>query len=161
VYSYNGNTDHHNITVAGARNGGVGIAGFLLQDGISFYAPRRGLGCDDVVNFEVSVNNRSGMENFLTLLSGRPCVRKSHQRQCQFNSGLWKALKGGGNRFGVITRVDMTTFDQGDLFGGFPDREIESKAEVIEDLGALASDPNYDIYASIIAGFTYVSALNA
>jgi len=54
----------------------------------------------------------------------------------------------------------MNTFAQGDLFGGFLDLEIESKTEVLRDFAALASDPNYDIYASIVAGFTYISAVN-
>jgi len=45
--------DPYNVTVAGARNGAVGVGGFLLGGGISFYAPREGWGCDNVLNFEV------------------------------------------------------------------------------------------------------------
>jgi len=70
-------------------------------------------------------------------------------------------LKGGGNNFGVVTRVDLKTFPQGDLLGGFLNLDFSSKTEVLEDFAALASDPDYDVYASIVAGFTYVSAADA
>lgn len=71
--------DPHNITVAGARNGGVGIAGFLLGGGISFYAPRRGWACDDVINFEVSVMRRLQFLAILTVSLGRACLRSHYQ----------------------------------------------------------------------------------
>jgi len=31
---------------------------------------------------------------------------------------LFKALKGGSNNFGIVTRFDFTTFEQGDLWAG-------------------------------------------
>jgi hypothetical protein len=37
---------------------------------------------------------------------------------CEENSDLWYALKGGSNNFGVVTRFDFQTFAQGDLWGG-------------------------------------------
>lgn len=86
--------DPHNITVAGARNGGVGIAGFLLQGGISFYAPRRGWACDDVVNYEVSVTRTSWLKTHSNFLPGRSCFWKSGQCQCQLQLGPLESAQG-------------------------------------------------------------------
>ena len=50
VYTY---LDHHGLSVAGGRNGAVGVGGLTLGGGISYFAPRVGWACDNVVNFEV------------------------------------------------------------------------------------------------------------
>ena len=41
------------VTVAGGRAGSVGVAGFLMGGGNSFYASQHGFSCDSVKNFEV------------------------------------------------------------------------------------------------------------
>ena len=48
-----GDLEPHGVTVAGGRTSTVGVAGFLTGGGNTFYTARRGLGCDNVVNFEV------------------------------------------------------------------------------------------------------------
>jgi FAD/FMN-containing dehydrogenase len=50
VYAY---LDQHNVTVAGGRNGQVGVGGLTLGGGISYIGPRVGWACDNVLNFEV------------------------------------------------------------------------------------------------------------
>ena len=54
VYTY---LDGLDLSVAGGRNGDVGVAGLTLGGGISYFAPRVGWACDNVVNFEVYPNN--------------------------------------------------------------------------------------------------------
>jgi FAD/FMN-containing dehydrogenase len=50
VYQY---LDPFNVSVAGGRNGLVGIGGLTLGGGISHFTTRVGWACDNVVNFEV------------------------------------------------------------------------------------------------------------
>jgi FAD/FMN-containing dehydrogenase len=78
------------VTVAGGRDGGVGVGGFLLGGGLSFFTPKIGFGCDSVVNYEVVLTNGSVINANKTA-----------------NSDLWRALKGGGSNFGVVTRYDL------------------------------------------------------
>jgi FAD/FMN-containing dehydrogenase len=56
VYTY---LDPLSLTVAGGRNGAVGVGGLTLGGGISYFAPRVGWACDNVVNFEVRHNSSS------------------------------------------------------------------------------------------------------
>jgi len=57
--------------------------------------------CDNVVNFEV-------------VLASGEIINASAEE----NSDLFIALTGGANNFGVITRFDMKTFQQGQMWGG-------------------------------------------
>lgn len=50
VYTF---LDSLGLGVAGGRNGLVGVGGLTLGGGISYFAPRVGWACDNVVNFEV------------------------------------------------------------------------------------------------------------
>jgi FAD/FMN-containing dehydrogenase len=90
-----------NVTVTGGRDGGVGVGGFLLGGGLSYYTGRNGLGCDQVVNFEVVLANGS--------------IVNANQQE---NSDLWKALKGGGLNFGIVTRFDLRAMPAVDLAYG-------------------------------------------
>lgn len=73
----------------------------MISGGLSFFGSREGFVCDNVVNYEV------------VLASGK--VVNANAKE---NSDLFKALKGGGNNFGVVTRFDMRTFKQGPFWGG-------------------------------------------
>jgi FAD/FMN-containing dehydrogenase len=72
--------------VAGGRGSTVGVGGFLLGGGISHHAPRVGLSCDNVVNFEVvladgrimNANNTSNADLF-TALKGRRKQQLRHR----------------------------------------------------------------------------------
>jgi FAD/FMN-containing dehydrogenase len=90
-----------NVTVTGGRDGGVGVGGFLLGGGISYYTSHNGLGCDQVVNFEVVLANGS-------------IINANRQE----NYPLWRALKGGGLNFGIVTRFDLQAMPAVDLAYG-------------------------------------------
>ncbi|KAH9999241.1 hypothetical protein F4779DRAFT_605429 [Xylariaceae sp. FL0662B] len=89
------------VTVPGGRTSTVGVGGFLLGGGNTFYTARRGFGCDNVVNYEV------------VIASGEIINANADE-----NSDLFKALKGGSANFGIVTRFDMQAFEAPELWGG-------------------------------------------
>ncbi|KAI1503595.1 FAD binding domain-containing protein [Biscogniauxia marginata] len=78
------------VTVAGGRDGDVGVGRFLLGGGNSFFTGRMGFGCDSVVNFEVVLANG-------TIVNANSTA----------NMDLWQGLKGGTSNFGIVTRFDI------------------------------------------------------
>ncbi|ETS78635.1 hypothetical protein PFICI_10697 [Pestalotiopsis fici W106-1] len=80
----------YGVAVAGGRQNPVGVAGFLLGGGNSYYNNAYGWGCDSVENFEV------------VLASGQVVNANAEE-----NRDLWIALKGGTGNFGLVTRFDM------------------------------------------------------
>ncbi|XDG05523.1 hypothetical protein ABKA04_005138 [Annulohypoxylon sp. FPYF3050] len=96
-----GELEKHGLTVAGARSGRIGVAGFILGGGLSMFSPRIGFSCDSVVEFD------------LVLASGELVHANATE-----NSDLWVALKGGLNNFGIVTSFKMSTFKSTDIWGG-------------------------------------------
>ncbi|KAH7304265.1 FAD binding domain-containing protein [Stachybotrys elegans] len=81
------------VSVTGGREGVVGVGGLLLGGGVSWYTARTGFACDSVVNYEV------------VLVSGLVVNANATD-----NSDLFRALKGGGCNFGIVTRFDLEAF---------------------------------------------------
>ena len=69
--------------------------------GLSFFSSREGFVCDNVVNYEIVVASGD--------------IINANVRE---HSDLWRALRGGGNNFGIVTRYDLRTFEQGPFWGG-------------------------------------------
>lgn len=84
------NLETYGVTAAGGRDGNVGVGGFLLGGGISYYQAQIGFSCDTIVNYEVVLGNG-------TIVNANRTA----------NADQWKALKGGGNNFGIVTRYDV------------------------------------------------------
>ncbi|PWW76983.1 FAD-binding domain-containing protein [Tuber magnatum] len=89
VYDY---LAQRGTTVLGGRIPHVGVGGLILGGGLSFFANRYGLACDNVKNFEVVTPD----SNILNANAAQ-------------NSDLFWALKGGSGNFGIVTRFDMYT----------------------------------------------------
>ncbi|KAG0128355.1 hypothetical protein HOY82DRAFT_586490 [Tuber indicum] len=89
VYDY---LAQRNTTVLGGRIPQVGVGGLILGGGLSFFANRYGLACDNVKNFEVVTPDSK--------------ILNANAAQ---NSDLFWALKGGSGNFGIVTRFDMYT----------------------------------------------------
>ncbi|KAL3291153.1 FAD binding domain-containing protein [Colletotrichum asianum] len=92
-----------NLGVTGGRSGHVGAGGLLVSGGASYHTQLWGLSCDNVIGYEVVLGDGS-------------IVTASNTE----NADLFKALKGGGNNLGIVTRFDMRTFTvpSGGAYGG-------------------------------------------
>ncbi|KAI0838426.1 FAD-binding domain-containing protein [Hypoxylon sp. FL0890] len=109
----------HNRTVAGSRDGNVGVAGFLLGGGYSWITTRKGWGCDNVLSFE------------LVLADGQIIIATADNSY----SDLFRALKGGGNNFGVVTSVVVRTIPCSRVWGG----KVIAPSEAIPDVIRMCS----------------------
>lgn len=98
VYAY---LTPKNLSVVGGRVKDIGTGGLTLGGGISFFSGRYGWACDGVKEYELVTASGEVLE----------VNRESHP-------DLYWALRGGGNQFGVVTRLDLETFEQGAVWGG-------------------------------------------
>ncbi|KAJ5520276.1 hypothetical protein N7463_000729 [Penicillium fimorum] len=89
----------YNLTVMGGRIPGIGVGGFATGGGITFHSRERGFSCDNIYGYEVVL----GSGEVIYVDQG------SHP-------DLWVALKGGSNNFGIITRFDVATIAQGNMW---------------------------------------------
>ncbi|KAL4928947.1 FAD-binding oxidoreductase [Aspergillus undulatus] len=83
----------HGVITTGGRDGDVGVGGFLLGGGSTYFMGQQGFGCDSVRNFEVVLANG--------------VIVNANKNE---HADLWRALKGGGFNFGIVTRYDMEAF---------------------------------------------------
>ena len=68
---------------------------------------------------------------------------------------LYFALRGGGNNFGIVTRFDLETFPQGDMWGGMRDYPITANASLLTGLYNFAKNAPSDPDAALIIAFAY------
>jgi FAD/FMN-containing dehydrogenase len=80
----------------------VGVGGYILGGGVSYYLSARGWGANYLVNVEL-VNAQGDVI----------------QVNATSYPDLFWSLKGGSNNFGIATRYDLETFPLVDVYGGF------------------------------------------
>jgi hypothetical protein len=73
---------------------------------------------------------------------------------------LFRALKGGMNNFGIVTRFDLTPFAQGELLAGSIANSISNRDAVFRAFADIAGAKEYDPYASLVTALTYNSSIN-
>lgn len=128
------------MAVAGGRSATVGVGGFVLGGGISFWSMRQGWVCDNVKNFEV------------VLASGEIVNANKHT-----NTDLFKVLKGGSNNFGIVTRIDLPTFEQQKLWGGHVTYPFSTAPQQLRALVGFVNDLDHDSDAAAIVSLWYSS----
>lgn len=132
VYDY---LQPQNLSVVGGRVAHIGTGGLTLGGGISFFSGRHGWALDSVRAYEV-------------VLPGGRIVTATPTSL----SDLYFALRGGGNNFGIVTRIDVETFPQGDMWGGatvYNETEGPAIASAFEDFAVKASnDPDAALFSA-------------
>ncbi|KAF2110602.1 hypothetical protein BDV96DRAFT_615159 [Lophiotrema nucula] len=128
------------LATVGARVPRVGVTGFILGGGLSFFAGRYGFSCDAVMAFEV------------VLADG--CIVKSSRTS---HPDLFSALKGGSNNFGILTRIVLPAFAQGAMWGGMTIHPQSSMPELITALVDFAKQPNPDQNVNILVTYGFSS----
>ncbi|RYP21127.1 hypothetical protein DL765_002416 [Monosporascus sp. GIB2] len=93
--------DKKGLTVMGGRSPAVGVGGLTLQGGISFYSPKFGFVCSNVVSYEV------------VLANGNVVIASASE-----HPELWRVLKGGSNNFGIVTRFTLRSMPSAPLWVG-------------------------------------------
>ena len=71
---------------------------------------------------------------------------------------LFKALKGGSNNFGIVTRFDLRTYPQGQLWGGFIAYPSSTVPQQLSAFAGFMQSAESDPYAEIICAIGYVGA---
>jgi FAD/FMN-containing dehydrogenase len=79
----------------------VGVVGYLLGGGLSFYGRSKGFATNHVRSIDVVTD------------SGEIVTASPYQ-----NEELFWALRGAGGRFGVVTGVEISLMDLAEVFGG-------------------------------------------
>ena len=114
----------------------------LSTGGLSYFSARKGFASDNVVNFEVVLANGEVVNANATS-----------------NSGLWWALKGGSNNFGVVTRFDLRAFQQGSFWGGIVLYADSASPSLLEAFVDLNKDKSFDEYAALMQSHVYAPGM--
>ncbi|KXH45836.1 FAD binding domain-containing protein [Colletotrichum salicis] len=133
----------HGIAVVGGRSPMVGVPGFLLGGGMSFLTGRRGMGCDNVRNYEV------------VLVSGQIVNANTLENQDLY----WALRGGGGSSFGIVTRFDLEAYAQGDVWSRLAVWSANYTTEVLNTFTKTVKEKLHsgqDLDSHAFFGLTYV-----
>lgn len=131
-------------SVAGGRVAGVGVGGLTLGGGISHLSCRRGWTCDTVLNFQVVLSNGEIVD-----------------ANAKENADLFFALRGGSNNFGIVTRIDLETFEQGLLWSASLAFGTSVLDADVKEFVRLSAAKDFDEDASFLLSLAYIGSMGA
>ncbi|MGD7732054.1 FAD-binding oxidoreductase [Propionibacteriaceae bacterium G57] len=104
----------------------VGVAGYVLGGGMSWYARQHGFACNNIVAIELVTHE------------GEIVRADAHH-----HPDLFWALRGGGGNFGVVTTIELNLLPYADVYAGMMLWPIERAPELLRayaDWSATAPD---------------------
>ncbi|KAK2749729.1 hypothetical protein FQN55_002965 [Onygenales sp. PD_40] len=129
------------LVIVGGRVSDLGVGGFTLGGGITFYTAQYGFACDNVNNYEVVVADGR-------ILQVNP----------QSHPDLYWALRGGGNNFGIVTKFDLAAYPAaGSLWAGSRIylADDNNKKAILNAVANFADESHTDPKAALICNFAY------
>ncbi|KAJ5914076.1 6-hydroxy-D-nicotine oxidase [Penicillium tannophilum] len=138
--------EEQKLSAIGGRDQQVGLGGFLLGGGMGALPNMYGLGVDGVRNFEV------------LLADGRLVNANAKE-----HADLYRALKGGGSNFGIVTRFDLETHPlinvQYTINLYNPEDHVEINKATVAVQNAMEDDPKIGLFTNLNNGFVAVGLL--
>lgn len=113
-----------------------------MLGGLSYFAARDGFVCDTIENIEI------------VLASGEIV-----NANVDSHPDLFRVQKGGANNFGIITKIEIRTFEQGDLWGGIMVHDMTSFGQQVSALVNFTDRVDEDTDAALVSFWTYSAAL--
>lgn len=127
------------VGIVGGRVSGVGVGGFITGGGgYSWLTNQQGVTVDTLMSADVVLPDG-------TLTTASPSS----------NSDLFWAVKGGGNKFGIVTNFRLKTVPQGNVYGGLRTYTAD-QVENIANATLAFSENNKDPKAQILPTFNYL-----
>ncbi|PQE25321.1 6-hydroxy-D-nicotine oxidase protein [Rutstroemia sp. NJR-2017a BBW] len=136
------------LTVVGGRVSDVGVGGLILGGGMSHFSNFWGMPADNVKNFQV-------------VLADSTIVNAN----AHMNADLFKALKGGGPNFGIVTEFELYTYPNYQVWYTFNVYSAADSAAVLTAASSVEAAMNNDKHAGFfltsasgifVAGFVYL-----
>ncbi|KAM0689912.1 hypothetical protein Q7P36_010785 [Cladosporium allicinum] len=112
----------HGLTMPGGRVADVGVGGYVLGGGFSWFSASKGWVCDSVLEFEVVTPD------------GRVLYANAKQHE-----DLFWALKGSMGGFGIVTAIKMPTMQYTGIYGGVIVYDQAQMPKLITTLNSLAT----------------------
>lgn len=109
-----------------------------MLGGISFHSSEYGWGCDSIASYEVVLSN------------GTIVIASEGQ-----NNELYKALRGGGSNFGIVTAFHLDAYPHEIMWGGARTYKYSEKSGVLRAFMNHASLVEKDPKASVIVNLIY------
>ncbi|KAJ3298170.1 hypothetical protein HK104_011091 [Borealophlyctis nickersoniae] len=126
----------YGVTVIGGRMAPVGVGGLLLGGGISYLSAQYGFAIDNVRSYELVLPNAT-----ITTVTETS------------NPDLWFALRGGGDKFGIVTKFTLKTRPQTLVEFGliyYDESQIEKYFAAVADFTNNNKDPKAAIIPNMI-----------
>jgi len=132
----------HGVSVAGGRLPDVGVGGFLLGGGLSFFYNQYGFGADQIARYRVVLTDGS-------IVDATPTK----------NANLYHGLKGGLTNLGVVTEFDLMTNNFVNFFYTVQQYNLSQASNLLKAYANYLTDENSDVKSSIQLEFTNTFAL--